>query len=116
MSEKNEDDGPQPPDHLSPEAAEWWRSVEDQFRLDDHHLRLLSLCCEAWDRCQQARQALAEHGTTFTDRFGQPRSRPEVAIERDSRAAFVRTLRELGLDLPAVREPRPPRHGTGYMS
>ena len=37
-------------------------------------------------------------GTTFIDRFGQPRARPEIAIERDSTIAFARLTRELDLD------------------
>jgi hypothetical protein len=59
---------------------------------------LLTAAAEAWDRCQEARVALAGVGTTYQDRFGQPKSRPEVAIERDSRIAFARLLRELALD------------------
>jgi len=66
--------------------------------LEEHHVRLLTLAAEAWDRAQEARVALAQHGTTYTDRFGQPRARPEVNIERDARIAFARLLRELDLD------------------
>jgi phage terminase small subunit len=79
------------------------------FELEQHHLRLLQLAAEAWDRAEQAREALAEHGLTFDDRFGAPHARPEVAVERDSRIAFTRLLRELDLDgdnTPA--SPRPP--------
>lgn len=67
------------------------------YRLEPHHVRLLTLAAEAWDRKQQARRALVKHGTTYTDRFGQPRARPEIAIERDSCLAFARLVRELGL-------------------
>jgi len=66
--------------------------------MEQHHQKLLTLACEAWDRCQQAREALAEHGLTFEDRFGQPRPRPEVAIERDSRMSFARLVRQLALE------------------
>lgn len=80
------------------------------FDLEPHHVRLLRLACEAYDRGQQAREALATHGTTFVDRFGQPRARPEVAIERDARIAFARLMRELALDVEGPAEPdrRPP--------
>jgi phage terminase small subunit len=81
-----------------------------EFALEQHHLHLLTLACEALDRAAQAREALAEHGTVFIDRYGQPRARPEVQIERDSRIAFARLLRELGLDVEGPSEsPRPPR-------
>jgi hypothetical protein len=53
---------------------------------------------EAWDRGCQACEALAEHGMTYDDRFGCPHARPEVAIERDSRIAFSRLIRELDMD------------------
>ncbi|MEN1679252.1 MAG: P27 family phage terminase small subunit [Planctomycetota bacterium] len=99
-------DQPEPPEHLQPATAAWWRDVLAEFELEAHHLRLLRLACEAWDRAQQARLVLAEEGLIFTDRFGQPRSRPEVAIERDSRTAFARLLRELQLD---CAEPEPVR-------
>ena len=62
-------------------------------------MRLLTLASEAWDRGQQARKLLATHGLVYVDRFGAPRARPEVAIERDSRLAFARLLRELDLDI-----------------
>jgi phage terminase small subunit len=80
--------------------------------LEAHHLRLLRLACESWDRAQTARMALAMHGTVYLDRFGQPRARPEVAIERDSRTQFARLVRELGFDV-AHPDGRPPRVGGG---
>lgn len=86
------------PRHLKPETAKWWREVAKEYDLQGHHERLLTAAGEAWDRQQQAREALAKHGTTYMDRFGQPRARPEVAIERDSRIAFARLVRELDLD------------------
>ena len=103
-------DIPNPPKHLRADTKRWWTSVVQAYELESHHLKLLSLACEAWDRTCQAREALAEHGLTFTDRLGNPRARPEAAIERDSRLAFARLVRELGLDIsePGGETPRPP--------
>jgi P27 family predicted phage terminase small subunit len=95
------------PRHLQPATRRWWASVVSEYELDPHHVRLLTLAGEAWDRGQQAREALAVNGLTFTDRHGAPRARPEVAIERDSRIAFARLLRELGLDVQPPSETRP---------
>ena len=99
---------PTPPKHLSYATRRWWRGVLAVYDLEDHHLRLLQLACEAWDRAQQARQAITEFGLTFVDKHDQPRSRPEVQIERDSRIAFARLVRELDLDADAADPSRPP--------
>ena len=99
-----------PPKHLRPATRRWFAAVLENYELEEHHVRLLVLAAEAWDRCEQARLALAEHGTTFLDRFGCPHSRPEIAVERDSRIAFTRLVRELDLDTetPAAAS-RPPQ-------
>lgn len=90
---------PKPPDHLSPEAAQWWRDTLTEYALEPHHLRLLQGACEAWDRMQQARKAIADHGgLTFTDERGTIRAHPAVAMERDARVALARLIRELDLD------------------
>ena len=73
--------------------------------------RGLGVACESWDRTQQAREILDVEGLTYDDRFGCPRSRPEVASERDSRIAFSRILRELKLDIEPPQTPRLPRGG-----
>lgn len=105
---------PEAPEHLQPETAAWWREVAESFELEPHHLRLLTLAAETWDQCQQAREAIAEHGLTMPGRYGQPISRPEVAILRDARIAYARLMRELCLDIEPPAEARPPRRpGTG---
>jgi phage terminase small subunit len=96
---------PKAPAHLAPATRQWFASVLSDFVLEPHHVRLLTLAAESWDRCQQARAALAEEGLTYTDRFGAPRLRPEVAVERDSRIAFARLVRELDLDLAGGDDP-----------
>lgn len=106
---------PRPPQHLRRSSKALWRQLVADYGLGDepHALRVLTLGCEALDRCEQARVALAKHGTTYEDRFGQPRVRPEVAIERDSRIAAMRAFRELSLDADAPGEPRVARIGGG---
>lgn len=100
---------PQAPAHLSAPIKKWWGIIVREFELEQHHLRLLRLACEAWDRCQQAREIIDRDGISYVDRFGAPRMRPECAIERDSRIAFARLVRELNLDsAPGPEAPRPP--------
>lgn len=104
-----------PPTHLRQPTAKWFRSVTTDFDLDPHHIRLLTLAAEAWDRGQAAREVVDREGMTFLDRFGSPKPRPELAIERDSRIGFARLLRELALDgvdgPEAPRAPRTPDYG-----
>ena len=103
-------DFPTTPPHLRAETAAWWQSITADFDLEPHHHRLLRLACEAWDAGQAAREAIAQHGAVYIDRFNAPRARPEVAIERDSRISFARLVRELALDVegPADADTRPP--------
>lgn len=96
------------PAHLAAATAKWWRHVVRNYDLEPHHERLLTLCCEAWDRGQEARAILARDGIIDEDRFDQKRAHAAVAIERDSRIAFARLLRELGLDVEPPREARRP--------
>jgi phage terminase small subunit len=94
--------GLKPPKYLQKETKRWWKLVTSRWVLEEHHTRLLTLAAGAWDRAEQARGLLAIHGLTYTDaKTGRPCSRPEVAIERDSRLAYARLIRELDLDLEA---------------
>jgi hypothetical protein len=104
------------PKHLQRETKRWVREVVDGYVLESHHLRLLFASASAWDRAEEARQVIDEKGMTYYDRFQQPRSRPECAIERDSRLAFARLLKQLELDVEPPRESpgRPPRTEGGY--
>ncbi|MGB8288990.1 hypothetical protein [Rhizobium ruizarguesonis] len=69
-----------------------------------------AVAAEAWDQAQGAREVLDRDGQTFTDRFGQPKERPEVGIMQNARIAFARLLRELALDgVDGPDAPRSPR-------
>jgi P27 family predicted phage terminase small subunit len=84
--------GPQPPEHLSAEAAAWWRKVNGAYDLEPHHLRLLQSACESWDRAQSARAQVDADGITVPGRYG-PRAHPAIAIERDAKMAMMRALK-----------------------
>ena len=93
-----------PPEHLTESTRTWFADVCSRYELESHHLRLLTLAGEAWDRCNQARMTIDREGLVFMDNNDCPRTRPEIAIERDSRLAFVRIIRELDLDTEAPVE------------
>jgi P27 family predicted phage terminase small subunit len=101
-----------PPNHLTAATQAWWRAIVGNFPLEQHQMRTLQAAAESWDRYQQARQSLAEHGLTFTDNKGMIRARPECAIERDSRIAYIRAVRELGFD----KELAPPKDHNSRVS
>ena len=91
------------PEWLRPETAAWWLDVVGSYDLEPHHVRLLSLAAEAWDRSSEAREVIARDGIVITTPGG-VRAHPAVAIERDARLAFARLLREI--DLWTRRRPR----------
>ena len=104
------------PAHLAAPTKKWFARVARDFDLEEHHVRLLTAACESWDRMTGARETMAKEGvgTTYTDRFGFPKVRPEVAIERDARLAFMKLVRELALDVSAPSDDsRPPGIGAG---
>lgn len=89
---------PDPPDHLSDDAAGWWRQAVRDYAFEAHHLRLLQAACECWDRAQAARREVASTGLTYSDAAGAIKANPAVSIERDARTLFARLVRELNLD------------------
>jgi P27 family predicted phage terminase small subunit len=89
------------PHGLSDETAKFYWEVVESFELESHHLRLLTIACESWDRREQAREALRTEGLTVRDVKGIVKTHPAVAIERDSTTIFIKALRELNLDIPA---------------
>jgi phage terminase small subunit len=99
------------PKHLKPATRRWWLSVVEGYELEAHHERLLTMAGEAWDRKEAARGAIAKEGIVFLDRFGSPKPRPEVSIQRDAEITFARLIRELALDVDPPGESRPPGIG-----
>jgi phage terminase small subunit len=89
----------------------WFLSVLVDYVLEPHHIRLLTLAAEAWDRSQEARKQVAAEGLTFEDRYGSPHPHPAVNIERDARLSFARLMRELDLDAEPPSDTRIPRRG-----
>jgi hypothetical protein len=89
----------EPQNDLSPEMCDFFIKVNSAFRPEPHELRILHLACVQHDRATVARRVLDEQGTTFEDRFGQPKERPEIRIEREASRQFAQLIRQL--DFPA---------------
>jgi phage terminase small subunit len=89
-----------------------WRSIVDEYELAPHHLPVLQAACDAMDRMGQAQQAIKREGAFVAGRYG-VRAHPAIAVERDSRLAMLRSIRELGLDLEPPPDSRPPSRWRG---
>jgi P27 family predicted phage terminase small subunit len=106
------------PKHLSSRSKRIFRTIATDFELDaePHAIALLAMACEAVDRAEQARTVLSREGLTYMNARGEPRSRPEVAVERDSAMRSARLFRELSLDASDYVDNRPPRAGSGTLN
>ena len=82
------------PKHLRAATRKWFESVVSDYDLEPHHVRLLQLAAEAWDRCQEAREAIKEYGMTFENKYSETKIRLEAVVEKDSRIAFARLVRK----------------------
>jgi len=97
------------PDHLKGKTKKWFKAVVAGYSLEPHHILVLTLACEAWDRALDARMVLESKGLTYEDRFGAPHPRPEVRIKEQAEVIFARLLRELNLDIEPPKDiGRPP--------
>jgi P27 family predicted phage terminase small subunit len=88
----------QPPKHLRAAARRMWDRLCLDFCIDDSAgLYLLECACTAYQCSEDARRLVRREGLTVTDRFGQCRSHPGCAIERDARGQMISALRALKL-------------------
>jgi len=87
------------PEHLRPASKAWFRQVMRNYELEPHHIRLLTLACEAFERAEDAQKTLGKEGLIYLDRFGSPHPRPEVKIKEQAEIIFARLLRDLALDV-----------------
>jgi len=96
------------PNHLKADTQKWVKSILNDYELEPHHVKLLILAAESWDRLTEARERIAEDGPYTENRFGELKPHPALAVERDNKVAFARLLRELALDVNEPGESRPP--------
>jgi hypothetical protein len=90
---------------LSAESAAFYRKIAGGWELGDDGLAILSVACQALDRLHEAQALLRRDGLTIAGTRG-PKPHPAVAVERESRAAFLAALRQLNLDGAGGDAPR----------
>jgi hypothetical protein len=75
---------------------EFWRKVNDEYELESDALLILRTACEQFDRAQQAREDIAKNGFSIGNRVN-----PALAVEKVAVGLFLRSVRQLGLDIVA---------------
>ena len=84
-------------------------AIVSDYDLEPVDLARLATACHALDRAEQAAAEVRRDGLLVTMPSGARRPHPAVRIEAESRALFLRSLRELDLDAEAIPEAvRPP--------
>jgi hypothetical protein len=92
------------PEHLGEAGRELWSSIQESYAISDPGgLALLRQAAEAADRIASVRRQIDEQGELLVIK-GIPRVNPLCAVERDQRAALVRCLRNLNLDIEPLRD------------
>jgi phage terminase small subunit len=96
------------PAHLREPTRRWWASVAREYELEPHHLKLLTLLGETWDRLLSIRERISQDGEFVQNRMGELKAHPGLSAERMERVIFSRLLRELDLDAEPPPEPARP--------
>jgi P27 family predicted phage terminase small subunit len=90
---------PDPPAHLSADAARIWRDVAEAWELGADALPLLRAACEQWDTYQDARAVVARDGCVVAA-GGLMRVHPAAKVAGDALTQFRQCFRQLGLEPP----------------
>jgi hypothetical protein len=77
------------------------------YLIEDHMIQTVTAAAEAWDRKEMAREILKREGLTIPCRDG-AKCHPAIGIERDSRLAYLRAVRELCLSADDPDDSRSP--------
>ena len=96
------------PDQLETTTKKWFRQICEDYCMESHHVRLLTLAAEAWDRSVMAQREIKKWGILYVD-DGKPRVNPAIKVKEQAEIIFARLIRELCLDVEPPKSPgRPP--------
>lgn len=102
MSETSKN--PSPPRHLSASSRTLWRTVVEDYHLEQHALHLLRLACESLDLSEQARRQLMKEGLTVPTVAG-IKTHPAVAVQRNAKQTYISLIRALGINEDKTKRP-----------
>jgi phage terminase small subunit len=85
---------------LSPAARKLRKGFIDTWEVaDPAGVALLDELCCCYDRLQEAKAGLRQHGAVMVDRFGQQKTSPWFLAVRDETSTFVRLSKALNLEV-----------------
>ena len=98
-----------PPRELSAAHRKLWAELTTEYGICDlGGLEVLRSGLQSLAQAEVAEQIVAEDGAVQTDRFGQKRAHPLLAVARDFRAQWQAALKALNLDVQPA-QPGPGR-------
>jgi phage terminase small subunit len=99
-----------PPAFLKERGKKFFNKVIAEFVFENaHEVELLGSAGGELDSQFESQKAIDTDGAYITNRYGKKVEHPAVKSLRDSRALFMRLVREMGLDLTTGPESRQPR-------
>ena len=98
------------PKSLDPESKLIFKSIKDGWELDESMLLILQISLEALTRLRQAQAEIEKAGITYTTQSGIIKPHPCLAVEKESRSAFLQSWKmlNLGIEAPNTTTGRPP--------
>lgn len=100
---------PKPPATLGKTGRSFWSAVLGEYELvDTHDLARLATAAQTLDRLDECATVLAAEGLFVDGRYGS-KPHPAAILEDRLKQTFLRTVRELGLDLVDGSLPQPAR-------
>ena len=88
---------PAPPEYLGDSSKRFWEQVCDRYLLEPHELVLLTFACQALDRIESGRQAIAKDGAFIVGQRGRLVAHPATKVIKDSEDSFRLILGKLDL-------------------
>jgi len=97
------------PNGLGEAGKDFWTKILGEYDLQEaHDLERLTMACKCLDDVIVIEERVKEDGRFTQNRYGGITEHPGGKSSRDTRALFMKIIRELNLDI-AVPESRPPR-------
>ena len=107
---------PQPPAELQHAGRELWKTVMQQYVIEETHQQLLKLACLSADSAASMRETIKREGETVVGSVGQVAAHPLIACGGAAQKRIAAFLKQMGIfDEPKREKPgRPPRLGGGF--